>query len=84
LNARRSNQGGSQKSNPEKIPLTDRKAFVDGITILHIKTATTLIEGRPVALKEIITMITTIMRQLSIDKRKRVAYVESDHGKIPP
>jgi hypothetical protein len=84
LNARRSNQGGAQKLNPEKICHSDHKTFVDGTTLLHIKTVTSLIEGRPVALKDIITMITAIMRQLSIDKRKRFTYVKSYLGKIPP
>jgi hypothetical protein len=84
LNARRANQETSQESNPEEIHVSDRKTCVDETTLFHIQTVTSLIEGRSVALDDIIILVTTIMRQLSIDKRKRFAYVDSYHGKIPP
>ena len=84
LNARRNNQESSRESTPDKIPVSDRKEFVDGTTLLHIQTATSLIEGRAVAMDDIIIMVKKILRQLSIDKRKRVAYINSYHGKIPP
>jgi hypothetical protein len=73
-----------QGSNPEKKTITGRETNVDETTLLYIQTATSLIEGRSIAMDDLIIMVTTIMRQLSIDKRKRSAYVDSYHGKIPP
>jgi hypothetical protein len=84
LNARRNNQEMPRESRPEENPISDRKTCVDETTLLHIQTATSLIEGRSVAMDDIIIMVTTIMRQLSIDKMKRFTYGDSYHGKIPP
>jgi hypothetical protein len=84
LNARRNNQEMPRESKPEKKPITGFETHVDETTLLHIQTATSLIEGRSVALDDIIIMVTTIMRQLSIDKRKRFSYFDSCPGKIPP
>ena len=84
MNARRTNPESLQESNSEEIPINNHKTYVDMTTLLHIQTVTSLIEGRSVALDDIIIMVTTIMRQLSIDKRKRFTYVDSYHGKIPP
>jgi hypothetical protein len=84
LNARRNNQDRRQGSTPEKKCNSDRKPCVDETTLLHIQTVTSLIEGKPVGLDDIIIMVTAIMRQLSIDKRKRFTYVDSYPEKIPP
>ena len=84
LNARRNNPKRPQESKPEKKPITDRETYVDETTLLHIQTATSLIEGRSVAMDDIIIMVSTIMRQLSIDKMKRLFYGDSSYGKIPP
>ena len=84
LNARRNNQKKPQESKPEEKPISCPEAYVDETTLLHIQTITSLIEGRSVAMDDIIIMVTTIMRQLSIDKRKRFSYFDSCPGKIPP
>ena len=84
LNARRNNPKRSQESKPEKNSITGRETYVDETTLLHIQTATCLVEGRSVAIDDIIIMVTTIMRQLSIDKRKRFSYFDKCPGKIPP
>jgi len=84
LNARRNNQESFQGRIPGEKAIIDRKKYIDETTLMHIQTVTSLIEGRLVARADIILMVTTIMRQLSIDKRKRFAYGDSYHGKIPP
>jgi cystathionine beta-lyase family protein involved in aluminum resistance len=84
LNACRTNQKKPEESKPEEKPISCPETYVDETTLLHIQTATSLIEGRSVALDDIIIMVTTIMRQLSIDNRKKITYVDGCHGKTPP
>jgi len=84
LNARRKNKNNPYGSNPEEKSISDHKKWLDETTLLHIQTATSLIEGRSVTMDEVFIILTKIMRQLSIDKRKRFTYDDSQHGKIPP
>jgi len=51
---------------------------------LHIQLTTSLIEGRVVGLKEIIRMVDRILRQHSIDKRRKMPYRgDYHHAKSP-
>ena len=84
MNARRNNDDCSQESKSEEKLIGDPEICVDKATLLHIQTATSLIEGRNVALDDIIITVTAILRQLRIDKRKRFAYGDRYLGKIPP
>jgi len=84
LNACRNNQKKSGESKSEGKPISCPETYVDETTLLHIQTATSLIEGRSFAMDDIIIMVTEIMRQLSIDNRKKFTYVDSYHGEIPP
>ena len=84
MNACRNNQKKPEESKPEEKPISRPETYVDETTLLHIQTATSLIEGRSFAMGDIIIMVTEIMRQLSIDNRKKFTYVDGCHGKIPP
>jgi hypothetical protein len=84
LNARRNSQKKPQEIKSEEKPISCPEAYVDETTLFHIQTTTSLIEGRSVALDDIIIMVTEIMRQLSIDYSKKLTYAGSCHGKIPP
>jgi cystathionine beta-lyase family protein involved in aluminum resistance len=84
LNELRNNQKKPQESKPEEKFISDRQTCVDETTLLHIRTVTSYIEGRSVARDDIIIMVTKIMRQRSIDYRKKLIYVDSCLGKIPP
>ncbi len=84
MNERRNNQKKPKESKQEENPITGPEPFVDKTTLLHIQTVTSYIEGRSVAMDDIITMVTEIMRQRSIDYRKKMIYVDSCPGKIPP
>ena len=84
MNERRNNQKKPQESKPEENPITGPEPYVDKTTLLYIQTATSHIEGRSVVIDDIIIMVTKIMRQRSIDYRKKLIYVDSCLGKIPP
>jgi cystathionine beta-lyase family protein involved in aluminum resistance len=84
LNESRNNQKKPQESKQEEKFISDRQTCVDETTLLHIQTVTSYIEGRSVARDDIIIMVTKIMRQRSIDYRKKLIYVDSCLGKIPP
>ena len=84
LNERRNNQKKPQESKQEEKFISDRQTCVDETTLFHIQTVTSFIEGRSVAMVDIILMVTGIMRQRSIDFRKKLIYVDSCPGKIPP
>jgi len=83
LNARRNAPSLSVSSPDEKIILSCEYG-VDTTIIFHIRLTTSLIEGRAVGLKEVIGMIDNILRQHSIDKRKKVPYLGSGHHNKPP
>jgi hypothetical protein len=72
LNARRNDPvaEGCQ----DETPIDSCEAGVDPNIVLHIQLTTSLIEGRAVGLKEVIGMLERILRQHSIDKRKKVPY----------
>lgn len=79
LNARRNG-----KSTPDEKPVNDGEPALDQAVVCHIQLTTRLIEGRAVSLKEILGMIEQILRQLSIDKRKKLPYLgASDHDNPP-
>ena len=82
LNARRNDP--VPEASQDETPIDSCKTGIDPITVLHIQLTTSLIEGRVVGLKEVLRMVNHILRQLSIDNRKKFAYVDSCHGKIPP
>jgi len=84
LNKRRNNQKKVGESKQKEKFISDRQILIDEVSLAHIQTATSLIEGRSVAMGDIIIMITEIMRQLSIDIRKRLTYGDRYLGKIPP
>jgi len=84
LNELRNKQRKPQESKPEEKFVSDRQTCVDETTLFHIQTVTSFIEGRSVAMVDIILMVTEIMRQRSIDFRKKLIYVDSCPGKIPP
>jgi len=84
LNARRNNEKKSRDLKPECESITGCEGYVDKPTLSHFQTAISLIEGRFVAMDEIIMMVAAILRQLSIDNTKRFSYGGSYHGKIPP
>jgi len=82
LNARRN--GSRSESGPDEKPVNDCEPAVDQVTLRHIQLTTGLIEGRTVRVTEIIRMIDNILRQLSIDKRKKLPYLgASDHDNPP-
>ena len=84
LNERRNNPKKPQESKPEEKFISDRQTCVDETTLSHIQTVTSFIEGRSVAMDDIILMVTEIMRQRSIDYRKKMIYIDSCPGNIPP
>ena len=84
LNELRNKQRKPQESKPEEKFVSDRQTCVDETTLSHIQTVTSFIEGRSVAMDDIILMVTEIMRQRSIDYREKMIYVDSCPGKIPP
>ena len=84
MNKRRNNQKKVEESKQKEKFISDRQILVDEVSLAHIQNATSLIEGRSVAMGDIIIMITEIMRQLSIDIRKRLTYGDRYLGKIPP
>lgn len=82
LNARR-NQRFSRFHSDEGV--VDRcESGIDKTTLFHIQLTTSLIEGRVVVLREVIRMIDSILRQLSIDKRKKWSYPDFEHPNNPP
>ena len=77
MNERRNTQKKPQETKQEENPITDPEPYVDKTTLLHIQTATSYIEGRSVAMEDIIIMVTEIMRQRSIDYREKLIYVDT-------
>ena len=84
MNELRNKQRKPQESKPEEKFVSDRQTCVDETTLFHIQTVTSYIEGRSVAMDDIIIMVTEIVRQRSMDYRKKLIYVDSCPGKIPP
>ncbi len=50
----------------------------------HVRMVTSLIEEREVSLKEILEMLTNVLRQHSIGRRKRIDYIVRYLNKSPP
>ena len=71
-------------SSPDETPIDSCESGVDTSLILHIQLTTSLIEGRAVGLQEVIRMIDKILRQRSIDKRKKMPYRGACHHAKPP
>ena len=84
MNKRRKDQKKVEESKQKEKLVSDSQIFVDEVSLAHIQTATSLIEGRYVAMGDIIIMTTEIMRQLSIDIRNGLTYGDRYLGKIPP
>ncbi len=82
LNARRN--GSCAESSPDEKPVNNCEPEVDQVTVGHILLTTRLIEGRAVSLKAIAGMIAQILRQLSIDKRKKFPYGNFKPQTKPP
>jgi hypothetical protein len=66
---------------PEASPSVDEKSrhqeneiLLDKVTLVYIKSVTSLIEGRWVSIDEILVMLNNRMRQRSIDKQKQFIY----------
>jgi hypothetical protein len=71
-------------SSPDETPIDSCESVIDKTTIFHIQLATSLIEGRPVGLEEVMGMIDNILRQHSIDKGKKMPYLGSGYQNRPP
>jgi len=82
LNARRN--GRLLESSPDENSADSCEAGIDKATIHHIQAVTSLIEGRPVTIKEVMVLIHKILRQHSIDKRGKSFYAAGYHHKSPP
>lgn len=82
LNARRNDP--VPEASQDDTPIDSCKTGIDPITVLHIQLTTSLIEGRLVGLKEILRMVNHILRQHSIDKRKKMPYRGDRHHPKPP
>lgn len=57
---------------------------LDQALIVHIRVATSLIEGRPVCLAEIVSMVKRILRQHSLDNRENLVYQDPCWQDLPP
>ncbi len=57
---------------------------IDITMLSHIQVVTALIEGQDVSWGEIVSLVAEILRQLSIDKRKKGSYPGFDQPKNPP
>ncbi len=57
---------------------------IDQTTICHIQLMTTMIEGRSVAFKDILSLVRDLLRQHSIDLRKKPMYKRPYSRKQPP
>ena len=84
LNKRRNNQKKVEESKQKEKFISNRQIPIDEVSLAHMQTATSLIEGRSVSMGDIIIMLTEIMRQLSIDIREGLTYGDRYLGKIPP
>jgi hypothetical protein len=84
MNARRSHRASFAESSHDENSDNDRRATVNQTTIFHIQMTTSLIEERLVGLNEIICMVDKVLRQLSIDIRKKFDYDDSYPQKNPP
>ena len=82
INARRNEP--MAVASQDETPIDSRETGVDPTTILHIQLTTSLIEGRAVGLEEVIQMIEKILRQLSIDKPKKIPYLGFTYHNKPP
>ena len=71
LNSQRTNRGMSAPG-------------VDQTLIVHLRVATSLIDGRPVCLAEIVAMVKRILRQHSLDNRENLVYQEPCMQDVPP
>jgi hypothetical protein len=52
--------------------------------IVHLKVVTSLIEARPVGLAQIIFMVKSILRQLSLDNQANYLYQVLHADNLPP
>jgi hypothetical protein len=82
LNARRN--GRLAESRPEENSAERCGPGIDKATVHHIRTVTSLIQERPVTIKEVIFLIIKILRQHSMDKRKKRFYAAVHHHNSPP
>lgn len=71
LNARRNSRGMAA-------------ARVEQTLIIHLGVVTSLIEGRPVSLAEIVAMVKRILRQHSMDNRENLVYQNPCWQDLPP
>ena len=83
LNARR-NAPPVSVSSPDEKTIRSFEYSIDTTSISHIRLTTSLIEGRPVDLKEVIRMIDDMLRQLSMYKGEKLPYLGPGQHKNPP
>lgn len=84
LNARRNRRASFAESSHDENSDSTFGDTVDQTTLFHIQMTTSLIEERLVGLNETICMVDKILRQLSIDIRKKFDYAASYPQKNPP
>jgi hypothetical protein len=88
LNARRSERNltvNAPKESKEDSPAPGAlEIALDMQIIIHIRTVTSLIEERIVPLEDILCMIRRILRQLSIEKGKKMVYGDVYHQSRSP
>jgi hypothetical protein len=77
-------QKTSKEPGKEKIDAEDIGTAVDQPTLTYLQTVTSLIEARVVHIKEIMSMIRTILRQHSIDEPIKLLYATQNCRAIPP
>ena len=87
LNARRTQRDTSEKSpkgSKEEPPPMAVEPPLDNQLIIHIQTVTSLIEDCFVPLKDILRMISRILRQPSMYKGEKLPYLGPGQHKNPP
>lgn len=84
LNARRSQGHHVAESAPTENRFGGQEDHEAVDIVRHLQVVTSLIEARRVAWQEIMELVTEILRQLRIDKCKRLAYAGCDFDNRSP
>lgn len=84
LNARRSQSHHLAQSASAENRFGDQEDHEAADIVRHLQMATSLIEARRVAWQEMMELVTEILRQLRIDKGKRLAYADCDFDNRSP
>jgi len=81
----RGNDADSQKEPDENIPHPDAaEGDWNARTVGYVRMATSLIEGRRVSFDEILKMLSRVLRQHSIGRRRRIDYIVGHLNKASP